>query len=113
MVRRWGSWLVAFVLGAVAVLMVSRGLVPSAKAQYLGKFQNVDFGFSTTGGTSTLTFFDRDTGVVYLYVASGRGDFQLARRLTLSELGQPLAVGMRAPATRVPSLPSGLDAGTE
>lgn len=101
---RWFSLGVG--LGVVLAFFGLRLIVPTpANAQYLSKFQNVQFQFATTGATSTLAFFNRETGEVFLYVASGRGDFQFARRLVVKELGEPLAQSVKP----IPRLPAGVE----
>jgi len=96
------------VLGIVLAVLGARLFAPrTANAQYLSKFQHVQFQFSTTGTTSTLAFFNRETGEVFLYVASGRGEFQFAKRLTVKELGAPLTTGTTG--IRVPRLPTGTE----
>lgn len=92
--------------GVVLTLFGLRLMMPPlANAQYLSKFQNVQFQFATTGATSTLAFFNRESGEVFLYVASGRGDFQLAKRFVVKELGDPLTQGVKT----IPRLPTGVE----
>lgn len=109
---RWKSIGVGVVVGLALTAMFARLVSPAtAQAQHLSKFQNVQFQFSTTGTTTTLAFFNRETGEVFLYAATGRGEFQFAKRLAVSELGSPLASG--AATTRIPRLPSVFDADEE
>jgi hypothetical protein len=106
--RRWLSLGIGVGIGLALTLLFVRLSAPAtANAQYLSKFQNVQFQFSTTGTTSTLAFFNRETGEVFLYVASGRGDFQFVKRLAVKELGSPLTAG--AVGTRIPRLPTGVE----
>ena len=83
----------------------------SAEAQHLGRLQNVDFDFDTTGQASTLTFFNKDTGEVFLYVASMSGKFTFARSLTLQDLGGPLADEATQRLRRVPQIQTGTESG--
>ena len=108
--RSWRALAVGIALGVVLVLVVARApFVPSAQAQHLSRLQNLEFDFDTTGQASTLTFFDKDTGDIYLYVASTSGRFAFARRLTLQELGGPLADQATQRLRQIPQLPSGAE----
>ncbi len=83
--------------------------VSPAEAQHLSRLQHVDFDFDTTGQASTLTFFNRDTGEVFLYVASMSGNFTFARSLTLEQLGGPLADQATQRLRGIPQLPTGTE----
>ena len=108
--RSWRTLAVGVVLGIAIVALLERAsFVRSAQAQHLGRLQNVAFDFDTTGQASTLTFFDRDTGDIYLYVASTSGRFAFARRLSLKELGGPLADQAAHRLRQVPQLPTGIE----
>jgi hypothetical protein len=108
--RRYPAVTLAAVVVALLVLALTRSpLVPRAQAQHLSKFQNVEFAFNTTGAASTLAFFDRDSGDLYLYVAGQGSDFQFVRRLTVVELGAPLTVAARTRLPAIPQLPQAVD----
>ena len=109
--RGWVGIAMGIVVGGVAVAaLLGRGaLVPSAHAQYLSTFQNVDVDFETTGAISTLTFFDRDSGDTYIYIASGTGQFQFTRKLSMKDLGGPLAAELATGASNLPKLQTGIE----
>lgn len=109
--RGWTGFAVGVVVGgAVLVLLLGRSpLIPAAHAQYLSKFQNVDVDFETSANVSTLTFFDRDSGDTYIYIARGAGKFQFAQKLSIQALGGPLAASLGADASNVPRLHTGIE----
>jgi hypothetical protein len=113
--KAWRVFALGLFAGISILVGVSRLLfTPSAQAQYLSKFQNVQFDFNTTGAVSTLTFFNRETGEIFVYIASGTSDFKFARRMTLQELGGPIQIGLNRPSQqRIPPLQEGLDLNDE
>ena len=109
--RTWTAFGLGILIGVAAVLFGAGriSLLSEARAQYLERLQNVDVDFETSGNVSTLTFFDRDSGELYIYIATGTGNFRFARRLTLKELGGPLASEVSERLRTIPQLPTGLE----
>ncbi len=109
--RRWTGFAAGVAIGGLglAVLLGRGPLTPTAHAQYLSRFQNVDVDFETTGAISTLTFFDRDSGDTYIYIASGTGKFQFAQRLTIQQLGGPIAANLGSNSSNIPKLQTGIE----
>ena len=108
--RSWKALIAGIGLGIATVLVLTRAsLIPNAEAQHLNRLQNVEFDFDTTGQASTLSFFNKDTGEIFLYVASTSGKFVFAKRLSLQELGGPIADQALQRLQQVPQLPSGIE----
>ena len=105
--RTWTIFVFGALVGIVSIAALR--FAPTANAQYLNRLQHVDLDFETNANSSTLTFFDRDSGSVYIYIATGAGNFQFARRLTIQELGGPLLSQTTNPTRNIPKLPTGTE----
>lgn len=109
--RRWAGFAAGVAVGSVVLFaLLGRGpFTATAQAQYLSRFQNVDVDFETTGSVSTLTFFDRDSGDTYIYIASGSGKFQFAQKLSIQALGGPIAANLGSNSSKIPELQTGIE----